>query len=170
MVQKKNKQLVLHFLVVCIGLVLGMYFSIRSNSSQHAAGLNGEPTEAMHHGVIEVGSDCTVPFIRGIELQKDNNWGWNIYLDIEGFTFSPQKVDAEHVAGEGHVHLTVNGKKTARVYSNWYHLGIDAPELTSVEVSINANNHAVMSRNGVPIVKRVFLNRNKGLRPTEQCQ
>ena len=38
-------------------------------------------------------------------------------------SLTPPCDGTEHVDGEGHTHLYIDGEKITRVYSNWYYLG-----------------------------------------------
>ena len=69
-----------------------------------------------------------------------------------GFFFSSALVlFSEEATGEGHSHLYVDGEKRARIYGQWLHV----PDLGSgshdVKVTLNANDHGVLTVNGQPI-------------------
>ncbi len=47
-----------------------------------------------------------------IEATRDSMAGWNIKVDTRQSRFAPEQVNHEHIAGEGHAHLYVDGKKS----------------------------------------------------------
>ena len=76
-----------------------------------------------------------------LEALKDPMAGWNLYIQTENFTFSPENASLDHVNGEGHAHVYINGEKLGRFYAPWVHLdNLPAGEVT-VEVTLNANDH-----------------------------
>ena len=81
------------------------------------------------------------PITLSIEVTSDTVSGFNVQLMTEGFTFAPENVGGEHVDGEGHAHIYVDGVKISRVYGEWYHLsGLSAGE-HELRVTLNTNSH-----------------------------
>ena len=84
----------------------------------------------------------------GLVLLKNGKLNnWNIFLNIKGLKFSPENVGKQHVDGQGHAHVFVDGVKHGRMYSNWYHLGsIDFG--SKITVTLNSNNHKAFIKAG----------------------
>ena len=53
--------------------------------------------------------------------------------------------------GEGHAHLRINGRQSARIYSPWFHLGDLLAGNNKVEVTLNSNNHATFPADSKPV-------------------
>ena len=79
--------------------------------------------------------------ILNLEAVEDPNGGFNIYLDLSGFEFSPRNASKQHISGEGHAHIYVDGEKIGRVYNQAYYLGALAEGPHHVRVTLNANSH-----------------------------
>lgn len=77
-----------------------------------------------------------------MDIQADPAGGFNIHFITRNFRFSPENVNKDHVMGEGHAHLYVDGVKTARVYSEWFHLTSPEPGTHEIKVTLNSNNHS----------------------------
>jgi hypothetical protein len=85
-------------------------------------------------------------------VEKDEIGGFNVQIITENFTWAPENASEEHVPGEGHAHIYVDGAKVGRVYSSWYHLNVSSlnlePGSHEVEVSLNSNDHGPYTVNG----------------------
>lgn len=73
---------------------------------------HGMPHAAMpmQHGTIEVGGMPAPPAVK-VEVHQDPKAGWNLRVQAENFRFAPEHASTAHIAGEGHAHLFVDGKK-----------------------------------------------------------
>ncbi len=107
--------------------------------------------KSAHSAMIEVGNSPAGGPELGIALHKDPVSGWNLELITENFKFAPKAAGDKPKNGEGHAHLHINGKKVARVYSDWYHLSDLSEGVNKIPVSLNANNHAALMVDGVPV-------------------
>ena len=76
-----------------------------------------------------------------IVATPDSGSGVNIELVTTGFTFAPQNVNGDHVEGEGHAHVYVDGVKITRLYGPYYHLDNIDPGERTISVILNANTH-----------------------------
>ncbi len=99
-----------------------------------------QPDEARHSGQVTVSGSANVPTV-DLDVMQDELSGWNIHLKTENFRFTPQKFGRPHVPGEGHAHLYLGGKKLARLYSPWYHVGKLPSGTYTLVATLNANNH-----------------------------
>ncbi|PCH96655.1 MAG: hypothetical protein COB84_04570 [Rhodobacteraceae bacterium] len=78
-------------------------------------------------------------------LHPDAVSGWNVELITTNFIFTPQNVNTTDIAGEGHAHIYVNGKKLARVYSRWTHIGALPSGTVELSATLNSNTHSALS-------------------------
>lgn len=112
-----------------LALVLGAYLVLSqgAHSPEHTT-----PTQIAANGPASV----------TLEATPDTHSGYNLWLNTKNFRFAPQNAGAAANAGEGHVHLYVNGKKS-RVYGNWVHLPDSAMRLgdNKIHVTLNENSH-----------------------------
>lgn len=88
-----------------------------------------------------------------LAVEPDEHGGWNLQLETERFTFTPEQVNGEARGGQGHAHVYVDGEKFSRVYSEWYFLPAEAVgegehELT---MTLNADDHTVWAVDGEPV-------------------
>ncbi len=124
------------------------------NSMKHGEMKHGEMKHDDHHahshGLLDVSDWANQPHV-SMKVVKDAMSGWNIRLDVENFTFSPENVNGENREGEGHAHLYVNEEKEARLYGAWYHLPALPAGRHSIKVQLNANDHATLAVGQNPI-------------------
>lgn len=99
------------------------------------------------HGAVEAASAITV----ALETELDAVSGVNVRIVTEGFTFAPNSVGAEHVEGEGHSHVYVDGEKIGRVYGPWFYIDKLEPGVREIRVELNANSHGVYHWNGAAV-------------------
>jgi hypothetical protein len=102
------------------------------------------------HALLEVNSSLPVPEI-SINVEEDKKSGYNLFLTTQNFTFNPDNASSEHVDGEGHAHLYINGKKITRLYSKAYYLGDFEKGSYTIVVELSSNDHSILSKNGNPI-------------------
>jgi hypothetical protein len=97
-----------------------------------------------HMGESHEVDSATAPTV-SLSVDKDEIGGYNVFIDTTNFTWAPERASQEHIAGEGHAHIYVDGVKVGRVYSSWYHLntaGLNLePGTHLVEVNLNGNDH-----------------------------
>jgi len=102
------------------------------------------------HDQVELSSLPEKPGV-SLNVTRDAVGGWNIFLETKNFRFAPENVNGQPVPGEGHAHLYVDGKKVARLYGSWFHLGNLSSGRHTIQVTLNANNHASFVLHGEPI-------------------
>ena len=83
-----------------------------------------------------------------LEIFPDNKSGFNVHLITSRFEFTPAAAGESPVPGTGHVHLFLDGRKIARVYSDWYHLVVNSPGEHTIRATLNTNDHADFSVDG----------------------
>lgn len=109
----------------------------------------GEGGHEHEHGKQEWdGGD--VPSV-SLSVVPDASSGVNVFADVSGFRFAPESASADHVAGEGHAHIEVDGVKVARVYGPAFHLGDIEPGTYEVSYVLAANTHDVYTSDGEPL-------------------
>jgi hypothetical protein len=153
----KDKTLIIHGLLLVIIILLAVIFAPRfaayvpANAlpAQPMGGMNGMGADApmgMTLKTFDVAPGEPVPTLR-YTVESDGADGWNLHLFTTNFTFTPQNINGEPVAGEGHVHLYIDGKLTV-VFGPWYHIDALTPGAHAIAVSLNNNDHSVYSYQG----------------------
>lgn len=106
-----------------------------------------------HEGVeaTRFDANAAIPSVT-LSVQADSMNGWNVQIEIEHFTFAPEKAGAEDTQNEGHAHLYVDGYKFARLYGNWYHLKALTPGKHYITVTLNTNDHKGLEHKGEKIL------------------
>lgn len=119
----------------------------------HAAG------EPIHMHSMSERVEAVGPAVPGITLTvtADPVSGFNVHADCTNLTWAPEKAGLDHVDGEGHAHVYVDGEKVARLYGEWYHLTGLTPGTHEVKVSLNGNTHAAYAVDGVEIADTVTI-------------
>jgi hypothetical protein len=82
--------------------------------------------------------------------EPDPRAGVNVRIEAEGFTWAPERASGDHVDGEGHAHLYVDGEKLGRVYGEWLHVALD-PGRHELRVTLNGNDHRDYLVDGAPV-------------------
>ncbi len=100
-----------------------------------------------HSATREAADGLPVPAI-SVEVLADPMSGWNLRTVVENFRLAPENVSTDHVDGEGHMHLYIDGVKISRLYGMWYHLGQLEPGEREIRVELSANDHAAMTYEG----------------------
>lgn len=106
-----------------------------------------------HHGLLDIetfGENTPVPAV-SFTITPDPMSGWNVLIKADNFTFTPEKVNQDASANEGHAHIFVDGFKMGRIYSEWYHLKKLTPGEHEVQITLNANDHSAWASKGVEI-------------------
>ncbi len=105
-----------------------------------------EDSDGHMHATME----ASEPLAIGIDVAIEDGSGINIHILTEGWRWAPENVNEDHVPGEGHAHIYVDGVKT-RAYTPYYHIpGLEAGS-HHIRVTLNANSHDDMYVNGFPV-------------------
>lgn len=146
-------------LYILLGVVLGVLLMMALNTY-----IEGEDLDAEEHHAIEdththththdgtdtdmshshdetVAVNATTPPTLEVVAHSDGDDSVNLELITTNFTFAPERVNQEHVDGEGHAHVYVDGVKVARIYGNWFHLDTLEMGTREVTVGLYANDH-----------------------------
>ncbi len=101
-----------------------------------------------HNHASTIEWDGTETPTLALEAIADPAGGFNVYLDLNGFEFSPQNASREHVPGQGHGHIFVDGERLGRVYHTEYFVYALPPGEHTILVTLNANTHEDYTLNG----------------------
>ena len=86
-----------------------------------------------------------------VELVDDPAGGWSLHAVPSNFRLAPENASGDHVDGEGHMHLYINGDMVARVYDTWYQIPPLPAGTHEVTVVLRANDHAPITAGGVAV-------------------
>ena len=90
-----------------------------------------------------------------LEVQKDPTGGFNVHVVTSNFVWRPEMASMQHVPGEGHAHVYLDGRKIMRIYNEWFHLNTyqfstrAGEQLLSIEFV--GNDHAPYTIQGLPV-------------------
>jgi hypothetical protein len=115
---------------------------------EHAGGTHD--MEAAAAEPIELPADAKAPRLR-LTATPDAMGGFNLRVSMANFRLAPEHTGGRPVAGEGHLHLYVDGAKHTRLYGNWFYLDGLAPGAHALRVDAVANNHAPYHHGGEPV-------------------
>ena len=128
-------------------VIAGLFVLACSSTAFHTQEKHGAHK---HYQKIEIQNPAMVPEV-AIQAQRDSMAGWNIHVLATQFAFTPENAGKKHVAGQGHAHLYVDGKKVARLYGPWFHLPALSPGKHVLKVTLNANSHEEYAFKGKPV-------------------
>ncbi|MEU9107061.1 hypothetical protein AB0D54_22455 [Streptomyces xanthophaeus] len=88
-----------------------------------------------------------------LTARPDSEDGWNLQLTVNHFRFTPDSAGGAALAGAGHAHLELDGRKLARLYGPWYHLpAAQVPEgAHTLTVRLYADDHTAWAVSGKPV-------------------
>ncbi len=134
---------------ISLGYFLGYDIGWEKALSQHAIDETAHDdsmyTNHMQHEQME--ATTPVPSV-DLVIHKDPKGGYNAQIILTNMVFSPENVSGDHVPGQGHAHIYVNGIKINRVYGEWYYLGELEPGIHEVSVRLSTNNHKELVQDG----------------------
>ena len=129
-------------------LIAPIFRDVPDNPVPAAASQSMEMSQEMHT-MREVEPE-NAPKLSMI-ISKDPMQGWNLVLQTQDFEFSPEEAGKDFVPNTGHAHLYINGMKTARIYSHYYHFPDLPPGQHTVTVSLSGNDHSYYMVNNARI-------------------
>ena len=81
------------------------------------------PSQAQTNGAISVHEIAQeVAPQATLVIQKDPTGGFNVQVKTTNFLWRPELASMQHVSGEGHAHVYLDGRKIMRIYNEWFHL------------------------------------------------
>jgi len=127
------------------GMLNGVYLSV----TKVAAHGHGEPSSHQHAAAEDYGTiESEVPISIDITAEVDDGGNVTVEVMTEGWLWTPDNVDGEHVPGEGHAHIYVDDVKIDRVYGPTYLLEGLEPGERQVRVTLNTNSHSELTYDG----------------------
>ncbi len=111
---------------------------------------DGDPTADGSGAGVEVGDLDVLPAIADLRVEPDAKAGANLFLEVAGFRFAPEHASGDHVAGEGHARIRVDGEEVARLYTEAFHLDL-AAGTHDVRVDLVANDGRPLLVDGDPV-------------------
>jgi len=150
-------KIIVQVVIILCGLFVGAYFSKVAYAAHEKLGHSDlEAHKEMDHGSIDIYNDEIIPEITDVAVLKDPMSGWNIYVQVDNFRFAPERASQPHRPGEGHAHLYLNGKKVARMYSNWYHIPELIRDQNEIKITLNSNDHRTFTI-GSQVIEKIIL-------------
>ena len=117
-------------------------------------GSHGKQAAMSHDEAIALDDAVSI----ALETDVDDDGGVNVRILTDNWVWSPENVNGEHIAGEGHAHIYADGVKLNRVYGHRYHIsGLEAGE-REIRVTLNANSHNELTVNGEPLEAALTVN------------
>jgi len=156
---------VISVVVIMLGLAYGIHFSKISQAEHEKIGHGSTSNElqahaSMDHGSLEVPEEIDLPAITHLEVSKDPMSGWNVSFETINFTFAPELASLDHQNNKGHAHIYVNGNKVSRLYGHHFHLPEFIKDENEIKVTLNSNDHRILTYKGSPIEKIVVISKN----------
>ncbi|MDJ0531533.1 MAG: hypothetical protein QNJ70_03405 [Xenococcaceae cyanobacterium MO_207.B15] len=109
--------------------------------------IQGKNSDSEDHKILMIAEGQPVPSI-DLLVYEDSVQGWNLEFKLNNFEFAPEMVNEKHNPNKGYANLYVNGERTTRIYSNWYHLGNLPFGRNKVKVILNTNSHQSLMYQG----------------------
>jgi hypothetical protein len=110
---------------------------------------HSEGTSAIHEVVKEFAPKAS------LKIEKDPTGGFNVHVVTSNFQWRPDLASKEHVMGEGHAHVYLDGRKILRIYNEWFHLNTYQFATRAGEQILSfefvGNDHAPYTIQGVPL-------------------
>lgn len=112
-----------------------------------------EPTSTTEHSHMHDDEGETAPWDGAeipqvdVEVTGDPESGWDITADITGMEFS-DPTTTEHVAGQGHTHVYVDGDLVTMAYEPVVHIDDLEPGTHQAMVTLARNDHTDYSLDG----------------------
>lgn len=127
------------------GMLNGVYLSV-TKVAEHG---HGEQSSDHHATAEDYGTiESDVPVSIDIAAEVDDSGNVSVEVITEGWLWTPENVDGEHVPGEGHAHIYVDDVKIDRMYGPSYDLEGLQPGERQVRVTLNTNSHSELTYDG----------------------
>lgn len=107
---------------------------------------------------VAVTSD-QVPRVTVVDAFVGMMGAYTVRIEIDNFTFTPDKLDQAPVQNEGHGHVYVNNQQAGRVYGEWIYIPghYFEPGENQIKVSLHANSHGAWTFADAPIEATRFV-------------
>lgn len=131
----------INFIVILAVFLFAYSFSAYRQYEHALAAAQTEEGNVHGSRMMDLSNAEIIPEISIIEVMEDDIGEYILHVEIDNWTFTPEKTGSETVANEGHAHVYVNGAKAGRMYGNWFHLGELSPGQHTIAVILNGNDH-----------------------------
>lgn len=142
-----------------IGFLVAASYGVTLDGHDHSAAADAH---SAHAGMDHANHDMPLVLDDGpnapalnISVIPDPMSGWNLQIKPENFRFAPENASKNHVAGEGHAHIYVNGQKVARHYGSWFHIAALPKGENTIKVELNANDHRALMVGDTPVAASI---------------
>ena len=114
------------------------------------------PSQAQTNGAMSVHEivQDAAPMVT-LDIQKDPTGGFNVHVVTSNFVWRPEMASMQHVSGEGHAHVYLDGRKIMRIYNEWFHLNTyqfsTKPGEQLLSIEFVGNDHAPYTIQGLPV-------------------
>lgn len=141
-------------LLTCLLLSTGLLACGSGNSATEAVAQEEVHHHHSHSQLTEYQSSQRPKL--SVVATADPVTGVNIHVSSD-LEVMPSAASGEHVNGQGHFHLVVNGSKVLRFYNEWIHYSDLEQGTNTIAVEMATNDHAVYSWQGAKLVAEVVV-------------
>jgi len=152
-----NKPLALLGVGLVLGGLTGFMFAASygitldgHDHTTHGGHKSGVHDGHTHGEMLSLTAGPSAPTLK-MMVMSDPASGWNLHIMTENFRFAPENASRDHIDGEGHAHVYVNGTKIARHYAPWMHIADLKSGQNVIAVSLNANDNRQLAVDGMPL-------------------
>lgn len=107
----------------------------------------------------EISNTENIPQIRVSDSFQGKMGEFNVFIELDNFSITPQAIDGDPIENQGHVHVYVNGEKAGRAYSEAIYIPEQyfTPGENKIQVQLSANNHDIYTYNGSVLQDTVYV-------------
>jgi hypothetical protein len=131
----------------CVGYVMSHIYNQNVSDSSMAAHV---------HKPFDISEYENKPTVE-MSLTKDAKSGWNAQLSTTNFKFTPENASSNHVDGQGHAHLFIDGKKITRIYGPDFYIAELEEGSHTIMVGLSTNDHQDYFDGDEPIAASVLV-------------
>ena len=139
-----------------------------SSNNHSTLVVDGDPVDATativaseageHEGDHELMQPAVEPYPSvSVELVDDPAGGWSLRATPANFRLAPEHASGEHVDGEGHMYLYINGVGAARLYEIWNQMPPLPAGTHEISVGLSTNDYRAVVIDGWPVVATTTL-------------
>ena len=129
-----------------VAIVIGWILASSTILPTHA---QANSAASVHEIVQEAAPQAT------LDIQKDPTGGFNVHVVTTNFVWRPEMASMQHIPGEGHAHVYLDGRKIMRIYNEWFHLNTfqfsTKPGEQLLSIEFVGNDHAPYTIQGLPV-------------------
>ena len=129
-----------------VAIVIGWILASSTILPTHA---QANSAVSVHEIVQEAAPQAT------LVIHKDPTGGFNVHVKTTNFVWRPEMASMQHIPGEGHAHVYLDGRKIMRIYNEWFHLNTfqfsTKPGEQLLSIEFVGNDHAPYTIQGLPL-------------------